>query len=492
MRITLGRVLTLGLFLAAVPAAAVPFERVYGPANTADQGARRVLPVTACAPAGGFVAVGTTQVPGSTADVYVVRTDNAGNTGAPYWERSYDLTGLQLEDEGRALVELPDGSGFVLLGNTLDAAAWSTVLMKIDCTGAPVWTRQYRAAVQGPTFKNLRGFDLIRTTTGDPPTVKAGDLAVAGYASPASDEPFLMRTSGAGALIWNKSYNLGGAARFSALTEASPATGTPVGDLVAVGSYVKTGSADSQALAARASGRDGSVAAANQCFAFYGTSTTQDSFFSVVELKTAPLAGRLVMAGLTTSAATSDDIYLLRTQASPCLPLQQARYGGTDREIALDLRELLTPMAIPAIPAGTLAVTGDRANVAFTASDVPLLFVNAGNFGILSGVVFGSQLPGVEVGYSLERIPPGVGAGDGFVIAGFSTSDREAVGDPRDLYLIATNAFSTTGCNVDYVPLGQSLNWPNTVAAPTLRTHVWNGPLAPLSQPLSTSFPVCP
>lgn len=479
-----------GLLLTALPAAAVPFEAVYGPANTADQGARRVAPVRVC-PTRGFIAVGTSNAGSVNSQVYVVRTDTLGTS---LWENTYDLGGGQ-QDEGRALAELADGSGFVILGNNF-SANWQTVLMKIDCSGNVVWTRNYRWSAFAPA---MRGFDLIQTRYGDSAYgTAAGDLAVAGYvASGGNEDAFLFRTQVNGLLIWNRAYKLSGQERFNALTEATPSYGAPTGDLVAAGS-VSVGT-DSQALVARVDGNNGLYGGPNRCVSNYGNADDLQSFFSVIELQTAPYTGNIAFAGLTNGAAYSDDIYLLRTQANPCVPLLQGRLGDAnqpqqiDREVALDLREVLQPLGVSAPPIGSLVLTGDVADVAFTISDVPLVAVQPGTFNLLFGRVFGSQLARTEVGFSLERIPNYQGPTiNGYVIAGFSTSDREGLGDPRDLYLVATDANLETPCSQLYQPKLNILPWPVSYYDPTTYPPAISNPISVIRSGLLTSFPVCP
>ena len=470
----------------ALPAMAQPFEVVYGPGTTSDQGARRVEPVNLVncpnAPVGGFISAGTTNLSAANSDVYVVRVKTNGN---PLWERTYDLGGAGNRDEGRAIVELADGTGFVVLANTTAGGVYNTVLMKIDCLGAVVWNRVYRWS---PTAANVRGIDLIQATTGDVAFgTAAGDLVVAGYATNTTpnDDAYLMRTKVNGALIWHRTYSTGVTEQFAALTEAAAPTGTPTKDLVAVGTLINTAS-NQQALAARVSGNNGAILGGNHCYGTYGDTDIQ-SLFSVIELRSTGFAGDLVLAGLSNGAANSDDILLLRTKPSPCTPLAESRIGGLRREVALDLREVLAPIGVTGVTVGDLAVTGDVADLPFTVSDVPLLFVAPTALNPLTGKLYGNHLPRVEVGTSLERIP-----GNGFIISGFSTSDKAAIGDPRDLYLVASDFTASTGCDTTFFPPYVSLTWSPTVLTPTLASPFVSGTLNVPSTGISTAFPACP
>jgi hypothetical protein len=480
------------LLLGALPAAAQPFEAIYGPATSADQGARRVKPVNLCT-GGGFVAAGTRNSGAAASQVYVVRTNAAG---VSLWEHSYDLGGGN-QDEGRALAELSDGSGFVVLGNNFTGASWQTVLLKINCSGTVLWSNNYRWPAFAPS---IRGLDLIETRHGDSAFgTAAGDLAVAGYVtSGGNDDAFLLRTRSNGTPIWNRAYKLSGQERFNALTEATPSYGAPAGDFVAAGS-LSVGT-DSQALTARVDGNSGLYGGPNRCVSNYGNADDVQTFFSVIELQTAPYAGHLAFGGLSNGAAYSDDIYLLRTQANPCVPAAQARLGDQnqpnqiDREVALDLREVLWPLASAGLPpVGSLVLTGDVADVPFTMADVPLLAVAPGNFGVLFGRIFGSQLPRTEVAFSLERIPTAPdGTIHGYVMAGFSTSDREGAGDPRDLYMVATDGNLDTQCSRLYQPVPKTLPWPMTLNDPTTYQPATWSSVATLRVSIDTDYPVCP
>ncbi len=228
--------------LAAAPAAAQPWEEVLGPPNTREQGEKRVAPVKFCS-TDGYVSVGTHNV-GLATRAYVVRTKaNANNI----FEIAYDIGGDNQRDEGNAIVELADGTGFVVLGSTLQVlttgtTVWNIFLMKIDCNGMPVWTTRYAPPVT--VAWNLFGRDLVQAASGNAVAGTApGDFLVAGFVdlSTSSSDAFLMRTKVNGAPIWNRRYHAGAAIeRFFGLTEASPG-GAPTGDVVGVGVWAPAG-----------------------------------------------------------------------------------------------------------------------------------------------------------------------------------------------------------------------------------------------------------
>ncbi len=153
------------------PAPPEPWEFACGPPNTLDQAARRVAPVLGC-PGGGYIAVGA-QAGFGGADVYACATDAAGWT---IWEHTYDLGALQRYDEGVAIVEIPNAGGFMILSN-LHLGFWYPILTRVDCGGNYQWSRIYRDVYDF----GLRGYDLVRTETGDSSYGTApGDWAVAG------------------------------------------------------------------------------------------------------------------------------------------------------------------------------------------------------------------------------------------------------------------------------------------------------------------------
>ncbi len=71
-----------------------------------------MTPVTTC-PDRGYIAIGTRDL-GNVSLVYVIRTDNGGNT---IWEKFYDVGADGLPDEGFALTELKHG-GWVTTGTS--------------------------------------------------------------------------------------------------------------------------------------------------------------------------------------------------------------------------------------------------------------------------------------------------------------------------------------------------------------------------------------
>ncbi|CAJ36994.1 hypothetical protein [Methanocella arvoryzae] len=91
---------------------------------------------------GGYAIAGTTESYGQgSGDVYLVRTDAAGN---PLWEKTFGGPGY---DEGRALLQTPDG-GYLIAGVTESFGNGSSdiYLIKTDARGEKEWDRAYGGA----------------------------------------------------------------------------------------------------------------------------------------------------------------------------------------------------------------------------------------------------------------------------------------------------------------------------------------------------------
>jgi hypothetical protein len=422
-------------------AGAQPFEDVFGQKDTVEQGARRVTPLRLCGD--GFAAVGTTSNSPSPTDVYLVVTRS---DGSPLWEMRYDLYSGGI-DRGAALVELSDGSGFVLTGTTRRTTLTRphVFLLKVRCDGMPDWARSYESG------GSEQGFDVVEAQTGDAAFgTSRGDLLVAGAASTVNGrDALLFRTRANGSMIWNFAFDHDGwTEQFRALTEARGTTpGTPTGDVVAAGLAQRLGS-PAMGYALRVNGNTGSYAFAPQGAAVYPTADPH-LFESVVELRHSLFGGHLVFTGNVTSAATSADVTLLRTDANPAITLAGTRIGDPAGaplgvEAALDLHEVSNPLT--AARPGDLAVTG-RVGSAAGDQDAFLLIADPGSLKPAAiGRIFGDHA---------QRRDWGVSVADharGFVIAGTSQSDFELAGDPSDLYLIGADDAGRTNCSKEWEP----------------------------------------
>lgn len=424
------------------------WEFVYGQASTVESGGRGVQALQTCANAG-FVSVGSTSVD---IDVHVVRTDAFGT---PVFERRYDIGGEDTYDYGQSIVELRDGSGFVITGyTTFGADRRNVFLLKIDCDGDFVW-----ASVFGDDLNEV-GFDVVEATSGNPLAGTAqGDLIVAGLHDNPNNRPdgLILRADREGNLIWAQRYDLNdGQEIFWGLLQSEfSATGGPTGDIVAVGRHRSTAGGQ-DAFVVRVDGDNGLFLAVPHCAATYGDSGLEE-FNAVVELDVPILNGMLAYAGSTqASTGSPKDIYVAQSEVSPCLPIQQRRLGnpGGDPfgdEFATDIIELRNQL--PFAPRGSLLITGGAGRAGTQAFDAFLLAVQptllleiAG-----SGRLYGDHADGYEVGLSLNEVGRTAFSG-GVVIAGTSRSDFEGIGDPSDSYLLRTNFNGATGCEIPFAP----------------------------------------
>jgi hypothetical protein len=434
--------------LSAAGAAAQPYEHVYGPPDAADQGARRVTPVSACPDAahGGFLAVGASLGPDAV-DVLLVRTDAAG---IPLWERTYDI-GPGRADQGRAVAEARNGSGYVVAGwSQGPPTGLDILLMKVDCDGEPLWARTYHSAGSGPET----AFDAVEARTGNPLFgTQPGDILVAGRTFNGgnnTDDSVLLRTDAGGNPIWDRRYNTSVFNEtFRALTEATPSIDDQgTGDVVAAG-RLRYGAID-QGYAVRADGNTGLIGGAPQGAAHYGGADAQ-GFESVAELRAPPFSRHLVMVGST--GTTEADIWAVRTGTFPAAPFAQRRTFSAaaprdGREVAMDVHELTN--VLPIAPLGRLALTGHAADPSASVNDDAfLLLIHPGNLAPIpaGGQLFGDHGLGREQGVSLADHP------GGFIIAGSfePPPPPPAAPDPsRDLYIVNTDGNGTTTCSRDW------------------------------------------
>jgi hypothetical protein len=463
------------------------WEVVYGATPDTDNGARGVTPVRFC-PGGGFISAGT-RIAAAASDVYVVRTTAAGG---PFFERRYDI-GPGGRDSGNAIVELRNGTGFVIAGSSIPSAGGSqdALLMRIDCNGNLVWTFTYGSSL------NDSAANLVEATSGNAAFgTAAGDLVIAGVTThPAgtNTDALLFRVRANGALIWNRRYDINNVNEaFASLTETRPSQpGSPTGDIAAVGSW-RSGATPDQGYVVRVSGDTGAIGPGNTCAAIYGGPDT-DRFTAVLESNVGATAGQLLFVGTSSSTAQANDIYLVRSQPNPCASLAQRRIGAPATSVLgdespADLRQLQSAMAIA--PQGALALTGSVGRIGTSAYEAFLLPVDVTTLFPAAGRLFGDHAGRRDQGTSLFQVP--APAAPGFVLSGFSDSDFQGVGDARDMYLIRTDGNGNTSCNGTFAVPHVTVAFPPSVFTPVT---------APVLQPIarqvqigvqSTPFLSCP
>jgi len=139
--------------------------------------------------AGGFIAVGRTQqFPDASPDVYILRTDENGDT---LWTRKY---GWPLVDEPNQVRETSDGN-YIVVGKTqavLDSTYY-VLLLKVAPDGDTLWTKTY-----GQGYLSSYGLSVEEVSSGG--YILAGGCET--YAK--STELLLIRTNSDGDTLWTR------------------------------------------------------------------------------------------------------------------------------------------------------------------------------------------------------------------------------------------------------------------------------------------------
>ena len=182
----MGVVVIIGfLFLAAPAEAVITFERTYG--GTSEDGGFSVQETQD----GGYIIAGMTYSFGAgSADVYLIKTDSAGDT---VWTKTYGGTGW---NEGHAVQETQDG-GYIIAGFTepFGSSLKDVYLIKTDSVGDTVWTKTY-----GGTDSDY-GNSVQATQDGG--YIIAGTTWSSGAGS---SDVWLIKTDAVGDTVWTKTY----------------------------------------------------------------------------------------------------------------------------------------------------------------------------------------------------------------------------------------------------------------------------------------------
>jgi hypothetical protein len=440
--------LRVALAVASVAAAgtvsAQPSELTFGPGGSTEQAGRGVAPVRLC-PGGGSIAAGST---GDTAigmsRIYVVRT---ASTGRPLWEHTYDLAPGTFGETGESIVELSDGSGFVVAGSSRSSATQrDAFLMKIDCDGQVRWSYAYSNSTADEV-----ALDVTEARTGTVASSTApGDLIVAGLAgAPVPGNMLnglLFRTDAAGRLIWSQRYELPGVGvrlAFNAAIEARPTAVDAAGDVVAAG-YLTSPTAGERGYALRVSGADGSLSSPLHCggsFGAYGRVR-----FEAVAERYGSGAPLVFLGSAIAHNSRESQAVVVSTLVLPCRGVAARVIGGpVGQTLGLDVQHVASPL--PVVPTGALAITGSTTRPGKPGTDAFLLTLDPTTLAPFSGKgrLFGSRSLGFEAGHSLAVLH------DGFLIAGRTTGLGGAY-DPGDLYLVKADAFGRTACGEGWEP----------------------------------------
>ena len=504
------------LLVAVAPAGTAfgQFEYVYG--GDCSEVGNDVKPIVAEDPCqgGGYIAVGTTnsltnddsQPCRSHTDVYVVRTDNAG---VRLWELRYDINGAGSNDEGNAILECRDGSGFVVTGSTtFNVTTSSTItkafLMKIDCDGVWQWTTSY--SLSNTTVKRDSAYDVIEATTGNGGTAAVGDLMVCGTTQQTNAlDGFIFRTTNAGVLRWSSTIILNNSSESLFSLAEAPTAGSSI-DVVAAGRYIDPNG--SQGYVVRVKAFSGLITGAPQGVAVFG-GANDESFNSVKVLTTTPETDNLVFAGWsnTPTGGGTRDIYLVKTPPNPCgAPIVQTTIdnatnpGATLKEEATDVVEVLvnTPKftTVAGFAVGDLAITG-KADIIWQSqktAEMFLLPVSVANLRVFTpvsgGQTYGDFNPGgtlPEGGAALEEV------GDNFILCGFSQGNLEndPFPDPEDLYLVETDGDGLTSCETQWSVVDAPQTWTSTCKTVTIADDNEATDLETRDTSIESDNPVC-
>jgi hypothetical protein len=357
-----------------------------------------------------------------------VRTTHEGTR---VWSRRLDVQG-----ESAGIVELVNGSGFVVAGTTtLPSGAYKDLfLAKLTCDGAVAWFRTYRV----PRGSALRAVDVIQAKSGATSSAsRSGDLIVVANLetdtrTTRARDGFVMRTSSDGKMKWSMAYQSpnGSDIQFRAATETRPLGTHRTGDIVAVGSLAPFDRVGSQGYLVRVSGDDGSITPSisstptSQGASVYGTEGLYSAFYAVAAAPDASSA--VIVAG----EADSPGLYVARAQGAPgTLVAQRTLLSNNSTGISWVGRMIFAPATdgtTELVMAGSLPTPTAGGATTLTRLD-PATLESRG-----LGRVYAADLAMFSIGLDLVRHA-----------AGFALV---AASDGR-LQLIGTDAEGGTGCD---------------------------------------------
>ena len=156
------------------------FQKTYGGTNTE---LNKALEQTAD---GGYIMAGYTDSYGAgNWDVYLIKTDSAGNL---LWTKTF---GGPQDDKGLSMKETSDG-GYIISGYSGNLDSADVLLIKTDTNGNLMWSSTY-----GGANRDI-GNSVVQTSD--------GGYAIAGYTESFATgwDAYLLKTDGTGNLLWTK------------------------------------------------------------------------------------------------------------------------------------------------------------------------------------------------------------------------------------------------------------------------------------------------
>ncbi|MEO8670416.1 MAG: hypothetical protein ABI411_03810 [Tahibacter sp.] len=430
---TLSIALAAPLMLLPAPSAtAQSFEAYYGE-NPARDAGQDVKSVNVC-PKTGSIVVGSRRVATGT-EALVTRVDDSGVT---LWQHAYRVGGGSATS-ANAVVELRDGSGFAVTGSMVRTDTFIYV-MRLNCDGKVLWTRVLGNQVSG---NRAVGYDILeaRNVVAPAPT---SDLVVVGdenLLQPAgSVHGRIARLNAAGAVLFNFAYNQpvqSPGLRFRAVTESKSAAGG-ADDLVVAGSaaYSTTWATDRRGLMFRVRANGAPL-----CDAVMGNADgVNEDFFGLTGLSVGNFANETVLVGASVppTAASAQQVYMVRFRAGSCAPMVQAMWRDPqDGATAFDAVETSTINA--GVPGSVIAAGTIRGTV--TAGDGFSLSANPATLGPnATSMRYSTQSAKQENLVAIDN------KRDRFVMSGSTFTDWDGSGDGQDFYLVQTDPNRKTNC----------------------------------------------
>src|ERR1051325_5387013 len=154
------------------------FQKIYS--SPVAQSSRDVLPT----PDGGYFIAGMTEKTPGDSDIYLVKTNGAGDT---LWTKTYGGIG---PDYPHTLLQLPDGNYFVMgFTKSFGAGQGDIWLIKVDPSGNYIWDKTYGGAGDD------EGHEIIPTND--------GNYMIGGRIN---NQAALLKIDPSGNTMWTKTY----------------------------------------------------------------------------------------------------------------------------------------------------------------------------------------------------------------------------------------------------------------------------------------------
>lgn len=261
---------------------------------------------------GGYVVLGTIYMEPGNTDILAVKTDKYGKM---LWSRHFGGT---KNDEGRSLVELPDG-GLAIAGNSnsYGHGGYDILLIKIDAQGHLKWIKSYGGTENDKAFDIKNTFDGKLIVTGVTPA-----------SGPDFTDTFLLKVDGNGNQLWFERYDAEGRD-----DEGHSVVETLDGGFLTVGRYnydIFSGGYQAYAVKTTANG--------SRIWSVLIGFTASDETYSVVQSRD----GNYILTGQTYLNGTNYDLQLLLVKIDNSGNIIWTKtYGGLKDEAGYDIKRSL-------------------------------------------------------------------------------------------------------------------------------------------------------